>query len=93
MAVADAFDSLGLSASIKWPNDVLLQDRKVAGVLVEAVWSGDALDAAVVGIGINVLAASTPPVDIGPLPGNKHGGEPGLAHPIGLRFCASLWLR
>ncbi len=62
LAVADACGSLGQTASIKWPNDVLLQGRKVAGVLVEALWSGEALEAAVVGIGVNVLAASTPSV-------------------------------
>jgi BirA family transcriptional regulator, biotin operon repressor / biotin---[acetyl-CoA-carboxylase] ligase len=63
MAVVDACDTLGLAASIKWPNDVLLQSRKAAGVLVDALWSGNALDATVVGIGINVLAASTSRID------------------------------
>jgi BirA family transcriptional regulator, biotin operon repressor / biotin---[acetyl-CoA-carboxylase] ligase len=63
MAVADACYALGLLPSIKWPNDVLLQGKKVAGVLVEALWSGDSLEAAVVGIGINVLSGSTPSSD------------------------------
>jgi BirA family biotin operon repressor/biotin-[acetyl-CoA-carboxylase] ligase len=50
MAVADAVElALGLSAQIKWPNDVMVNRRKVAGVLAEA------RDGAVVlGIGINV---------------------------------------
>jgi BirA family biotin operon repressor/biotin-[acetyl-CoA-carboxylase] ligase len=50
MAVADAVESaLGLAAQIKWPNDVMVNRRKVAGVLAEA------RDGAVVlGIGINV---------------------------------------
>lgn len=53
--------SLGLPAEIKWPNDVLVRGRKVAGVLVEAIWSGAAMEAAVIGIGVNVLKGSAPP--------------------------------
>lgn len=43
-----------LAAQIKWPNDVLVARRKVAGVLVEAQWQGAELGAVVLGIGINV---------------------------------------
>ncbi|MDW8350582.1 MAG: biotin--[acetyl-CoA-carboxylase] ligase [Anaerolineae bacterium] len=39
---------------LKWPNDVLLDGKKVAGVLVEASLTGDCLDYAVLGIGLNV---------------------------------------
>lgn len=60
VAVAEACETLGGMACIKWPNDVLLRNGKVAGVLVEASWSGNTLDGAVVGIGINVLGASAP---------------------------------
>jgi BirA family biotin operon repressor/biotin-[acetyl-CoA-carboxylase] ligase len=50
VAVADAAErALGLSAQIKWPNDVLVNRKKVAGILAEA--RGPAV---VVGIGINV---------------------------------------
>jgi BirA family biotin operon repressor/biotin-[acetyl-CoA-carboxylase] ligase len=50
VAVADAVErALGLSAQIKWPNDVLVNRKKVAGILAEA--RGPAV---VVGIGINV---------------------------------------
>ena len=51
----------GLAASIKWPNDVLIAGRKVAGILVEAVWLGDIVESVVVGIGVNVLPESIPP--------------------------------
>ncbi len=40
-------------ARLKWPNDVLIEDRKVAGILVERVDTPDG-PAAVVGIGVNV---------------------------------------
>ncbi|MBL6966387.1 MAG: biotin--[acetyl-CoA-carboxylase] ligase [Anaerolineales bacterium] len=52
-----------LSAQIKWPNDVLLNRRKVAGVLPESKWLGDQLSAVVLGIGVNIAAAAIPPVD------------------------------
>ncbi len=49
-----------LEALIKWPNDVLIGRKKIAGILVESVWAGDCLDAMVVGIGVNVLQESQP---------------------------------
>jgi BirA family biotin operon repressor/biotin-[acetyl-CoA-carboxylase] ligase len=50
-----------LPAQIKWPNDVLLQRRKTAGILAEAAWLGSQLQGVVVGVGINVLRGSVPP--------------------------------
>lgn len=41
-------------ACIKWPNDVMLNNRKVAGLLTETVFSGNVLDRLVIGIGLNV---------------------------------------
>jgi BirA family transcriptional regulator, biotin operon repressor / biotin---[acetyl-CoA-carboxylase] ligase len=49
MAVASALRGTGVDASLKWPNDVLIHGRKVAGILTEQ--AGDAI---VVGAGINV---------------------------------------
>jgi BirA family biotin operon repressor/biotin-[acetyl-CoA-carboxylase] ligase len=43
----------GLDSRIKWPNDVLIQDRKVCGILIEQRWAGGAL-ATVAGIGLNL---------------------------------------
>lgn len=54
VALADVLTELGLRPGIKWPNDVLLDGRKVAGILADAVWVGDRLDAVVLGMGINV---------------------------------------
>jgi BirA family biotin operon repressor/biotin-[acetyl-CoA-carboxylase] ligase len=44
----------GLSVSIKWPNDILVGDRKVAGILCEA--AGDSGAFAAVGVGVNLRA-------------------------------------
>ena len=46
--------SAGLTSRIKWPNDVLLGGKKVAGILAESVVSGGEVNYAIVGIGINV---------------------------------------
>jgi len=61
--VAKALAALGYDAKVKWPNDVLIDGRKVAGILVERVETGSG-PAAVVGVGINVLT----PADELPVP-------------------------
>ena len=58
LAVLEALGEESLSAWIKWPNDVLLGGRKVAGVLVEGAWEGDRPLYVVLGIGVNVGARS-----------------------------------
>lgn len=50
-------DATGLDASLKWPNDVLVGGRKLAGILLERV-EGTAGPAAVVGIGLNVAMSA-----------------------------------
>lgn len=60
LAVADGLREQGLAAWIKWPNDVLLDGRKVAGVLAEAAWEGNRLAYLVLGIGVNVSRGSVP---------------------------------
>ena len=62
LAVCEALqENYGLEAQVKWPNDVLVGDRKLAGVLVEASWLGEELQAVILGIGINVALDSVPP--------------------------------
>ncbi len=50
MAQAAGCGGLGL----KWPNDVLVKDKKVAGILPEAVWEEDKAVGVLLGIGVNV---------------------------------------
>ena len=49
-----------LKPSLKWVNDIYIDDKKLAGILVEGVTRPDGVFCAVVGIGINLLRASFP---------------------------------
>ncbi len=59
-------DTLADEVSLKWPNDVMIGSKKLAGILVEAIWYGNDLQAVVLGIGANVTVdfADTPLADI-----------------------------
>lgn len=64
VALAQAVERVtGLAPDIKWPNDLLVGRRKLAGILAEGVASasGSALQGVVLGYGINVRAAAYPP--------------------------------
>jgi len=54
LAVCDFLASIGLKASIKWPNDIYAGDKKIQGMLVEHFLNGSQLSASVVGIGLNL---------------------------------------
>ena len=57
LALADLIDRFLPSMtriSLKWPNDLLLSDRKLGGILVQARWQGETLGWMVAGVGINV---------------------------------------
>lgn len=57
LAAIDAVDSLSpVRAGLKWPNDVVVDDRKLAGILAEA----DGAGAVVVGMGCNVQSGALP---------------------------------
>lgn len=53
-AVARSLKALGIkNVGLKWPNDVLIGQSKIAGILSEAVFTGDETAGAVIGIGVN----------------------------------------
>ncbi len=54
VAVARTLQKAGLKARIKWPNDILVGDRKIAGILTEISTEMDLVDWVVVGLGLNV---------------------------------------
>ncbi|MCA2997004.1 MAG: biotin--[acetyl-CoA-carboxylase] ligase [Rhodocyclaceae bacterium] len=54
LAVANALRALGIDAELKWPNDIVVDDKKLGGILIET--QGDMLGPmiAVIGVGLNV---------------------------------------
>ena len=61
LSVVGVLAEQGVEAWIKWPNDVIVSEGKLAGVLVETSWHGDEMDYAIVGIGVNIRPSSIPP--------------------------------
>lgn len=62
LAVAEGLDRLlgGPVTQLKWPNDVVLDNRKVGGILCEARWQGTTLQGLALGIGVNVVNTLPP---------------------------------
>ncbi|MBV6450116.1 MAG: Bifunctional ligase/repressor BirA [Anaerolineales bacterium] len=71
LSIVKPLQAFGLSPQIKWPNDILLDQRKVAGVLIELVWSGEDVVCVVIGVGINVSKRAVPGTDILRFPGTS----------------------
>ena len=61
VAVAETLIERGVAnVDIKWPNDVLINDRKLCGILVESVGAGSGATRIIVGIGVNLNHESFP---------------------------------
>jgi BirA family transcriptional regulator, biotin operon repressor / biotin---[acetyl-CoA-carboxylase] ligase len=62
VAVAEGVEAAtGLSAEIKWPNDLVVGKRKLGGILTEAPVRSGEFEYAVVGIGVNLREGAYPP--------------------------------
>ena len=58
-----AMKCYGIDTRLKWPNDIYVGNRKLAGILVELDYSGAFVEQAIVGIGLNVNQTEFPPMD------------------------------
>lgn len=87
VAVVDALSSLlpGPTFTAKWPNDVLMDGRKVAGMLLEPVGQ----DWLVVGIGVDVAASPPPDAVLYPVAALAHAGFQGCDLDVLAAFCRS----
>jgi len=62
VALAEAIrETTGLRAEIKWPNDLVFERRKLAGILAEASAQGAELDYVILGFGVNIRPVTYPP--------------------------------
>lgn len=53
-ALAEVLVETGLKPGIKWPNDVLVNGKKIAGILAEVITGRDGIEFIILGIGINI---------------------------------------
>ncbi len=63
LSLHEALRTWHIATRIKWPNDVLLDGEKIAGILVEAIWEGDQPQAVIIGMGVNITQQAVPPKD------------------------------
>ncbi len=54
VAVCKTLECFSLSPKIKWANDVFVEDKKICGILIENVFSGNKLSSSIIGVGLNV---------------------------------------
>jgi BirA family biotin operon repressor/biotin-[acetyl-CoA-carboxylase] ligase len=84
----------GLAADLKWPNDLVIGKRKLAGILAEGIAIGSSDQAVIIGVGVNVQPAAYPPDVAGRATSIE--GELGKAVDRGLllsRILIALWDR
>ena len=84
LAVADTAEALtaghGGEVTVKWPNDIYVADRKIAGILIECALSGSVISHAIAGIGLNVdqtrFESDAPhPVSVAQITGSTGGHD------------------
>lgn len=54
LSLIDILSFFGISASIKWPNDILIGNKKIAGILIENQVENSLIKSSIVGIGFNI---------------------------------------
>lgn len=75
LAITDLSAELGVDARIKWPNDIYVGERKLAGILIQNTFSGHHLKSSIIGMGINVNETDFPLE---------------LPNPVSLKLCTGL---
>ncbi len=78
VAVAKAIERTGIkNAEIKWPNDIMIHDKKVCGILTEAVTQFNTIENVIIGVGIDAN------IDIKDFPEELQNGTTTIADELG----------
>ncbi|WP_405322416.1 biotin--[acetyl-CoA-carboxylase] ligase [Methanobrevibacter thaueri] len=88
VAVAKAIERTGINfAEIKWPNDIIIHDKKVCGILTEAVTTFNTIDSVIIGVGIDAN------IDIDDFPEELQDGTTTLADELGRKEDENVLIR
>lgn len=88
VAVAKAIERTGInSAEIKWPNDIIIHDKKVCGILTEAVTTFNTIDSVIIGVGIDAN------IDITDFPEELQDGTTTLSDELGRKEDENVLIR
>ncbi|MBP3791265.1 MAG: biotin--[acetyl-CoA-carboxylase] ligase [Methanobrevibacter sp.] len=88
VAVAKAIERTGIkSAEIKWPNDIIIHDKKVCGILTEAVTTFNTIDSVIIGVGIDAN------IDIEDFPQELQDGTTTLSDELGRKEDENVLIR
>lgn len=60
VAIVKTLKKFNLNATIKWPNDIYVNDKKLGGILIENTLSGQTIDQCIIGIGLNINQETFP---------------------------------
>ena len=60
LSIARTLEQFGVSCDLKWPNDVLVQGKKISGILIQTSMEENRLQFALVGVGINLNIKAFP---------------------------------
>ena len=66
VSICQTLKQFGLDCQIKWPNDILVNKKKIAGILIENKIQGRMLHSSIVGVGLNVNQSDFPDQLINP---------------------------
>ena len=93
LSVCDLLREAGITAAVKWPNDIYVGDKKICGMLVENALAGGKVRTSVIGIGVNVNQTVFDPELMNPVSMKKLTGQ--SYDPIRLleRFCDLFMIR
>lgn len=79
MAVREALSAgWGIQSEIKWPNDVLLNRKKICGILCETMWEEDRMKSLILGLGTNLLHGAAPDIPDLTYPASSIEDETGI---------------
>ncbi|GAB5538591.1 MAG: biotin--[acetyl-CoA-carboxylase] ligase [Salibacteraceae bacterium] len=54
VSIVECLAELNIAAEVKWPNDILVNSRKICGILIQNQWSNARCESSIVGVGLNV---------------------------------------